>query len=83
MTRTRAQAWRRQGCWVLEVTGTALASFTVAGSVAVAVTATGWAPRLLPGAVAVLSAVVVAALVRTRPRRWHRSASRDARVLVL
>jgi len=78
VTRTRAhsqarrRARRRQGYWVLEVTGTALATFTAAGSAAVAVTATGWAQRLLPTGVAVLSAVVVAALVRTRPRRWRR-----------
>lgn len=72
MTHNQAQGRRWQGYWVLEVTGTALATFTAAGSAAVAVTATGWAQRLPSTGVAVLSATTVAALVRTGPRRWRR-----------
>lgn len=73
-TRGRAHrhARRRLGYWVLEVTGTALVTFTAAGSGAVAVNAPGWAQRLPPTGVAVLSATFVAALVQTRPRRWRR-----------
>lgn len=63
---TRRQAW-----WALEVLGTALTGFSVAGLVAIAMTAGGWREALAPGVVAVLAGVACWALVRTRPRRWR------------
>jgi len=63
---TRRQAW-----WALEVLGTALTGFSVAGLVAIAMTAGGWREALVPGVVAVAVGLACWALVHTRPRRWR------------
>lgn len=75
VTRWRRRGRRRQIWWALEVLGTAVAAFTAAGSVALAARAEGWWSRLAPLAVAVGTAMLLALLVTSRPRRWRREVS--------
>jgi len=63
---TRQQAW-----WALELLGTVLTGFSVAGLVAIAMTAGGWREALVPGVVAAVAGLACWALVHTRPRRWR------------
>lgn len=62
---------RRQAWWILELLITTAAGFAAAILVAVAVGRDEWAARTAPVAGAVAALVLVALLVRTRPRRWR------------
>lgn len=64
---------RRQAYWVLEVLVTVLGLFAAAWFVAAAANREEWGERLLPALVAVAALAVVAALIRTRQRRWRRA----------